>query len=485
MKSFSNLRLPSWITPVRAAFLGSLLLTVIAHQGKAINLDGILYVHTALEFLDNGFDAAIKTYRFPFLSILMALVAKLTGLGPEHAGYLLNAMFMAGASALLVSCVGRAGPELAWPACLAVLSIPGVNEYRHELLREYGCWFFVMLGLWLALRWEENPRWMTALATQASLATAALFRLEALAFFVALFFWQVWQAPPAERVRRLVLIGGLPIIGGIVLLGLYFGGNISKSSKFADEVRHFSLESFDVKAQALAASLIDFGKANAGTILFVGSLAIVPLKIIGKLDLMLVPLAFAIFSGQFRSASVRFSLFAWGTAACLLVLAVFAVDLQFLQGRYTGLLLLCIVPFVGFGLWQMMQRYPRWRALILLLAGLTMIVNLKAFGPSSRYFVEAGTWLSSNIKDTSRVYNDSGRMLHYAGWYKLALRQKQDRSSIASVLAEKKYDYFVLEVSPKDPPIQPWLDKNGLKVLKRFDRPSGGGAVVVATPAGD
>ena len=485
MKSLSNLRLPFWITPVSTAFVGSLLLTVIAHQGKVINLDGILYVHTALEFLDSGFDAAMKTYRFPFFPILMALVAKLTGLGPEYAGYLLNALFMAGASALLVSCVGRIGPELVWPACLAVLSIPGINEYRHELLREYGCWFFVMLGLWLALRWEENPRWMTALAAQASLATAALFRLEALAFFVALFFWQVWQAQGADRARRLLMIGGLPIIGGIVLLGLYFGGNISGGSKFAEDLRRFSLVSFDAKAQVLAASLIDFGKANAGTILFVGSLAIVPLKIIGKLDLFLIPLAFAILSGQFRSMSVRFALFGWGIAVCLLVLAVFAVDMQFVSGRYTGLLLWCSVPFVGFGLWQMMQRYPRWRILILLLAGLTMIANLKAFGPSSRYYVEAGTWLSSNVKDTSRVYNESARMLHYAGWYKTEIMQKNKRDLIGTVLAENRYDYFVLEASPRDPPIQPWLDKNGLKVLKRFDRSSGRGSVVVAVPAGN
>jgi hypothetical protein len=281
------------------------------------------------------------------------------------------------------------------------------------------------------------------------------------------------------------MIGGLPIIGAIVLLGLYFGGNISGGSKFAEDLRRFSLVSFDAKAQALAASLIDFGKANAGTILFVGSLAIVPLKIIGKLDLLLIPLAFAILSGQFRSVSVRFALFGWGIAVCLLVLAVFVVDLQFVSGRYTGLLLLCSVPFVGFGLWQMMQRYPRWRILILLLAGLTMIANLKAFGPSSRYYVEAGTWLASNVKDTSRVYNESARMLHYAGWYKTEIIEKKNRNSISQVLAEKKYDYFVLEASPNDPPIQPWLDKNGLKVLKRFDRSSGRGSVVVAVPAGN
>jgi hypothetical protein len=482
MKPFSTLRLPVWVTPVSVAFFGSLLLTVIAHQGKVMNLDGIVYVHSALEFLDNGFAGARKIHYWPFLPILMALIAKLSGLGPEHAGYLLNAFFMAGTCALLVSCVGQKWPEIAWPTCLAVLAIPGLNEYRHELLREYGCWFFVMLGFWLVLRWAENPRWATALAVQVSLGTAALFRPEALALFAALFLWQVWQAPRAERFRRLLMMGALPILGGLLLLGLYFGGGISGNSRLAKDLQRFGLLSFDFKAQALAVALNDFGKANAGTILFVGSLAVVPLKLIGKLDFFLLPLVFIIFSGQLRPTLARFPLFAWGIAAYLIVLAVFVVDVQFLQGRYVGLVLLFSAPFVGFGLWQMMQRYPRWRALILLLAGLTMIANLKAFGPSSRYYVEAGIWLSSNIKDTSRVYNESARMLHYAGWYKTEIIEKKNRNSIGSVLAENRYDYFVLEASPKDPPIQPWLDKNGLKVLKRFDSRSGGGAVVVAIP---
>ena len=73
MKPFPALRLPVWVTPVSVAFFGSLLLTVIAHQGKAINLDGILYVHTALEFLDNGFGAARKIFKWPSLPSLPGL----------------------------------------------------------------------------------------------------------------------------------------------------------------------------------------------------------------------------------------------------------------------------------------------------------------------------------------------------------------------------------------------------------------------------
>jgi hypothetical protein len=130
----------------------------------------------------------------------------------------------------------------------------------------------------------------------------------------------------------------------------------------------------------------------------------------------------------------------------------------------------------------MMQSYPRWRILILLPAVLMIIVNLKVLGAGKDYYVEAGAWLSSNIKDASRVYNENTRMLHYARWYKNEHIDKENREAIGKVLAEKKYDYFVFDVAAKDPPIDPWLERNGFQVVQRFGRPAGDG-IVVAIPA--
>ena len=49
---------PRWLTPVTAAFAGSLLLSLVARLGSTINRDGMLYIHTAQAFLDGGFAAA-------------------------------------------------------------------------------------------------------------------------------------------------------------------------------------------------------------------------------------------------------------------------------------------------------------------------------------------------------------------------------------------------------------------------------------------
>ena len=199
--------------PRATVFLASLLLSLVAARQGTINRDGMFYVQTARDFLEGGFGAAYATFHWPFLSILMAVVSQLTGLGLEASGLLLNGLFLAGACSLLVACAGRMFPEAVWPIGLVLLALPGFNGYRDELLREYGGWFFVMLSFWLAMRWSDFPRWPLALAVQLSLLAASLFRTEALAFFPALILWQLFEAPAGERWRRLAMIAGLPVIG--------------------------------------------------------------------------------------------------------------------------------------------------------------------------------------------------------------------------------------------------------------------------------
>lgn len=138
-------------------FATSLLLSMLSQWGSELNRDGMLYVTAAEAFLRGSYAEARALFSWPFLPLLMAVATKITGVPLAQAAHTLNALFMAGACVFLVASARHLHKESAIWVALAVLSIPGINEYRHELLREFGYWFFVLFAFWLALRWNDRP----------------------------------------------------------------------------------------------------------------------------------------------------------------------------------------------------------------------------------------------------------------------------------------------------------------------------------------
>lgn len=472
-------RVPTFLTPVRTTFIASLLLSLTAWLGTAVNRDGMLYVRVGQAFLSDGFSAAYNLFHWPFLGILMAIVAKISGLSIENAGYLVNALFMASTCALMVACVNQRQPSLTWLAALSTLAIPGLNEYRNEILREFGAWFFVMLTFWQASQWNERPSWTRGLLTQASLIFATLFRPEMATLFGALILWQIFASQPNERIRRCLMIGTLPLLGLILLATTYLTGDIPANSRLAFDLDRLSTARFAAKAELLAGGLVVYAYDNAQAILFFGSLALIPIKLISKLGFFLLPAAY-MFSRQLRQEAVNnFSLFAWGIVIQTLVLSVFVLDLQFLSGRYVGLILLFSIPFVAVGLQEMLNCFPRWRAAIIIIMLIMTLANVISLSPSKTHLIDAGHWLAANVQEPTTVYIDSGRTAYHAGWLSLQTPTRNDRSAIAAAVTDPRYRLFVLEISRHDPAPNEWLNSQGLHVVQRFEHAKGD-AVIVA-----
>ncbi|MBK7425447.1 MAG: hypothetical protein IPJ48_21485 [Propionivibrio sp.] len=409
----------------------------------------------------------------------------------------------------LVASAQRLVPEAIWPICLVVLALPGPNYYRNELLREYGCWFFMMLSFWLALRWSENPRWGSALIVQLALAITALFRPEALVFFTAFVMWQLFEAPKESKLRRVLMIVGIPLVVALlmfVLIGILRGlvrvnpegwsgyvmwhlGQVAwHLNPIQERLNHIidllnpatKQALFNVKAQALAGSLFILAKDGAGTILFLGSLAIIPLKFIKQLSLFIFPFLYLFHGGLLRSVLSRAPLFAWAFLAHLLVLSAYVIDWQFLSGRYIAVLSLLAAPFIGFGFWELSKRFPRWKHVMLLLSFVIMFNNAVSFRKGQPYFIRAGEWLAKNSSENSRIYVESPRTAYYAGWRQSLVSDPLNRPDKTGGMPMDNYDFIVLEVPHSDTEIGPWLTRNKLRVLQRFEN-SRKDSVIIAT----
>lgn len=485
-------RMTGWMRrlgPVRSAFLVSLLLSLSAVQGHLINRDGIYYLETAQAILEKGLLAGLKTGEWAFLPVLIAALSYGTTLAPQHAAHVLDAVLMAGACSLLVAITRRRQPEAAWAACLVVLAIPAFNQYRSEILREYGFWFFSMLGFWLAMRWEAAPRWREALACQMAFGIAALFRLEAVVFYPALMLWQAFAAPAGQRLRRALTMGCVALAAGLVVAALVTAGALSLPGRvlyYLDAANPLRAAHILGEAAGRMQETVfpyKYSREEAAYILFFGLLSMIPVKFVKMSGVFVVPLVYAFVTGGAKAVLRRWQPLSWAFLGYVLVLVAFVTHQFFLVGRYVSMLNLLAVPVVACGLALLMRRYPRWRTPMVALALVTMVANVVSLSPKKTHIVEAGRWLGANVTDARRVGVDNARLAYYAGW-RAAQTVGLERAAMARALAERRIDMVAVEAPRKDADVEKWLADQGLRTVRRFAN-AAGDAVIIAVPAQD
>lgn len=486
------------VGPVRFTFVVSLLLSVMALQNALINRDGILYMEMAQALVDHGL-AALRSegrwlYSWPFFPLLVAGLAKLTGLAPEMAAKTLNAALLAGSLALLVDLVRRRAPAAAWAACLVALALPAFNGYRSDILREYGFWFFSLLAFWIVLR-HETPEgglsWRAALAGQLVLGVAALFRLEAVAFYAALMLWQFSAAPAGLRLRRALLVGSLPVAGVAIVALAFLSGVVEPPKRVAyylDAINPLhKLQQLDEAGKRISdAGLLKYkySREEAGYILLFGLLSIIPVKFVGLSSLLIVPFGFACAGQRLRALLAPWRLLAWAFLIYVGVLAAFVTHQFFLVGRYVSLLHLLAVPVFAIGLQRMMTRWPVWRAVFVMLLALLAVSNAVSFSAPKTHIPEAGRWLATQATDPARVYVENRRISYYAGW-NLQGRLKDivlEPEALGAAFREGRFDFAALEAKRKDAALDTWLAAQQLRVVREFAH-KGGDRVVIVVPA--
>jgi hypothetical protein len=482
------------VGPVRLAFLASLLLSVIAVlSSPVLNRDGMFYVELADSIAGSGpLEVKGGHLALAFLPALIALVGFLTGLSHEVSAHLLDALLMAGTCGLLVSIVRQRAPEAAWSACLVVLAMPAFNEYRYQMLREYGFWFFSVLALWLAMRKDpDNMSWRDAFACQAAIVVAALFRPEALVFFPVLMLWQAWEAPPGERLGRMLRIGWLPlaavVAGGLLIASesVAVPWRVAQLLEIANPLR--TLRGIGEAANKMSDLVFPYkySREEAGYVLFFGLISIIPMKFIQMSGLLVVPIGYALAKPSLRAVLGKSSLLGWFFLAHALILIVFVTSKFFLVGRYVAMLNLLAVPAAAFGFAALAGRFPRWRFPMIAVLLVMALANVVSFSAKNTQIIEAGRWLKGAPIPAASIYVDNPRVSFYAGLgYVDAGRRQLLRADLAKAVAENRFNMIVLEGSRKErAELDAWLAANNLLVVKKFSNKAES-AVLVAIPAG-
>ena len=472
--------------PTGTAFIGSILLSVIAISGSINpNNDGMLYIEAAGVFQDQGLDASRQVFDWLFLPVLIATVSSITSIGLESSAYLISTLLLAGICALVVACSRLQFPDSGWAACAVILALPALNSYRDYIIREFGCWFFLFLALLLVLRWVSRPTWWLALAAQISICIAALFRPEALVFIGALIVWQLFSAIQSREKKPLIMMLLMPLALVVGAVALFFMGMIDLPERIASRFSYANpsqlFEAFNNAADQLAVKVLNkYSGDEARSILFFGLISVIPIKFISNLGVFVVPLAYGMTRPGVAALLRKWSPLSWVWVAYLIVLAAFLFNRMFLTARYVGLLDLLIVPLVAVGLAMLFQSLPRWRWLIIVTISIAMLSNVISTSPKKIHHPAAAEWLMQQKVDPERVYIEDAEIAHLAGWsFSNAGKGIATKRKLPKAVAKGRFDLVLVRASKKNQDAENWAEDNGLEVLERFHDAKGRGVLVL------
>lgn len=478
--------LASRISPAWTAFLGSLVLSLIAILGTSEpNRDGMLYIETARLFSESGLAAAKANFDWVVFPILIACMSKISGIGYETASYLLNALLLAGVCTTLVRITEELDSRATWSACLVALALPAINHYREFLIREFGFWLFCLLAILFALRWARRPNWAGGLIVQASIAAACLFRLEAGAFFAALALWQIlatgsWR----QRLQRLSMLVWLPVVGVMLGAALMLSGQADlggRVSSYAAAANPIALTAkFKLAANRFADTVLNhYSKEEAASILFFGLISMIPKKFLEMSGAFIIPQIYFFWTDSPRRRIAGYQPIGWFfTVYCIVLTAFLTVNL-FLSARYVTLLNILTVPLIAVGLRGLVDRLPGWRYAIVGFVMLLAIANAVSLSPKKTQYRDAGQWLAANAFASSTTYIDDSRTGYYAGPTHYWEARNRGGIDVGQAIEKNQFEYYVFELSRHDTQKADWIRSLNLDEVKRFKNTQGDAIVVM------
>jgi len=465
--------------PVRIAFWGSLLLSLIAVMGTAtVGRDAALYIDIAQKVTEHGSSVAWQAFDWPWFSLFLAATHAVLPIPLEFSAYLWCGLFFAGTCALMVDCVCQRSPQAARWACLVVLAMPAVNAFRNDIIRECGFWFFCTLALWLAFRWHARGGWLRAVFIHLAIVAAALFRLEALLLFPALAFWQLSNLRSSAQRVRLMQFCLLPLLG--VMAAFVFGALSSvRVTAYLSMINpHNVFASFAQLSDQFASSLINkYSRDEAGRIIFFGILASLSITFVQLMGPFSVPFLLRRNWGVLRTYWHDYRPFAWASLLYTVVLILFFVKQQFMNTRYLSFLNLLFVPVLALALEAFVRQFPRWGKVLVGVGILVMLANVVSISPGKTHYVEAGRWMEAHTDRDVSAYFEDGRISYYAGrGYALPLLTREEAMSEEHA---GDYRYFLIDGRGDEPWLSEWLVAHQQRIITRFANRKGATVLVI------
>ncbi|GEM_PF-3155400 len=411
---------------------------IVLIHNQPTNGDAAVYFRSSIAYSEGGISAAIYYYAWPFFSIVLHYVSRLTSLSLLNSGLLINTVLCAllvwGFITIIKELGGNYQTQLI--AAVVILLYPYINHFRDNILRDMGYWTFYILAFLYLLRFSAAHRWRYAILWNIAIALATLFRIEGILFaaFAPLFILfkptlrlpaRIGNCLKIYMIPIAIVIAGLITLYSIGTLDFLQGSRVSELLKQIQGGGSKILSALELASTQASTYVLDFYSRHNGLVFVLGGLlGILCNQIVVNLGPVYAILTLHGFLGR-RTA------FTWDGKAIivsfatinLLLFAWFMTQHLFISKRYTTAFSLLLLLFVVYSISGIIENYQRKRSMgkgaLMLLLILALCYNfigsLGHFGTNKTYLVEAGQWLKAHSSSKHPIYSNSAQILLYAG----------------------------------------------------------------------
>lgn len=446
-----------------AALIVFLITLLRLYFAPSLNADAVLYLYCADIFREFGWGAAEAVYRRPFYPAVIGVVADFLSVSSLASAVLVTA-FLSGATAYaFVSLVVALGGSVLCQrlAVLVIICFPGFANYQDYLIRDFGYWSGLMLAAAALVRYMGRQRVIDLVSWGVFTGLAALFRPEAiiLGILMPIGILLCRDLTAAARLRAILYCYVMPFLSASLLF-LWFLDSIAISGVYQYmlqepiEVIAGLFDSWLSLTSVVRDSILNrYSEQYAGLFLISGLAGIYISQLLDGLGVWAILCMATLF---YRGAWVRVKngVFLVALISSLMMLAIFLIEKQFLQARFTIFSCFLLLITLCFSLANAIEKQrvtSKWRSLLLLIAVCAFIDGQYSFGYSKKYISDAVDWLARYAEPQSSVISNNPQISYRSGLgFNFEDHRRLGRQSkIGTAVLPLGYDFVV------------WVNKRG------------------------
>ncbi|MFT6310007.1 MAG: hypothetical protein ACJAQS_000368 [Porticoccus sp.] len=400
----------------------SLLISIFIYSQSIItNTDGVLYLRVADTFLSDGFNAAKNLYSNPYYSVLVALIAKLTGLTTFISAQALNTLTCAAIAWFMVD-IARLTSQSSynpWIAGSLFILYPQFNEYRDFIVRDFLFWALVLAFMSCYIRFLLSLNSKFLIAGLFLLSVGAMFRTEAILFALLPVICLMPLRKHIMVVRttisfyRWLLIIIVPVI---TVLYLVNSSIFDSATQYIDKLAMFGDSYSRLSTNFEDYLLMGYLTEYSGAAVLFSFLIILSLKVLTSFTAPFLLLAgLSLSSSQdSRFSRLRIIPLLMGFIFYFSVVYIFLLSTTIIQGRHVLLLSLLLIPIFSswienFGM-ALNSRKNGTRNLLLVTTLFTVYLftdSFFTFGDAKKYRTDGVLWLQGSPPQCKLLSNNS------------------------------------------------------------------------------